>query len=121
MENRHYMFGEWQLLRTASASPTVVHTDPATLRRAALLLEWHGLYRRVTAEPPSAGDIFFWNALRAGTTGRPDPSWEELERISPPVPLVRRIAADLVQLVASRRVSQKLLIEHPGVVVYQVR
>lgn len=121
VENRNYMFGEWELLDVASRNAGVIHTDPLTLRRAKLLLQWHGLDDRVTADPAKSGDLFLWNPPRAGRDYAPQPSWTRLEDFQPKVPLARRLLQDVPDRLLPAELRNKFGAGHPDVVLYKVQ
>jgi 4-amino-4-deoxy-L-arabinose transferase-like glycosyltransferase len=94
-DTRNYvMYGECALIDLAGRQPGLIHTDPQTLRRADLLLQWKGLASRVTDTPPASGDLFFLDPSRSDVT--PGADWRLVERDGPSAQVRRWLAAHLV-------------------------
>jgi 4-amino-4-deoxy-L-arabinose transferase-like glycosyltransferase len=83
LDNRHFMWGEHELVAIAPSLPGTIHTSPQTLRRAELLLTWRGLQNRVTASPPQPGDLYYDDPTRAEAAPRPQPGWTVVEQLAP--------------------------------------
>ena len=79
-DNRNFMFGVYTLADVASRNAGPVHTDPLTLRRASLLLEWAGTSGHATDAPARAGDLYFYNPTLAKAAYVPKPGWTVVER-----------------------------------------
>jgi 4-amino-4-deoxy-L-arabinose transferase-like glycosyltransferase len=79
-DNRNFMFGEYTLVELASRDNRTIHTDPQTLRRADLLLEWRQVRDHVTSTPPGTDDLFFYNPTRIDPNRQPGPNWGVVDR-----------------------------------------
>jgi 4-amino-4-deoxy-L-arabinose transferase-like glycosyltransferase len=89
-----FMYGEHVLIDLAGRQTGLIHTDPQTLRRVELLLQWKGLASRVTDVPPASGDLFFLDPSRSDVT--PGADWRLVERDGPRARFRRWLAAHLV-------------------------
>lgn len=94
VENKNPLFAERALVEYASRHRTVVYTDPMTMTRSRLLLEFKGVSDRVVSTPAPPGALFYANVK---STERcrlinskcewsweqyiPKPGWTELTRI----------------------------------------
>jgi 4-amino-4-deoxy-L-arabinose transferase-like glycosyltransferase len=96
VENKNPLFTERALVDYVARHPGRVYTDPMTLTRAKLLLEFHGVAERVSSQPSDRGALVYVNwknierCKRLGKSCRWDPgrylpgnNWIELERIQP--------------------------------------
>jgi len=98
VDNRNYMFGEVTLANLASRSTGMIHTDPLTLRRADLLLEWQKTRGRVTSTLPANGDLFFYNPARADSNTSVGPNWTVVARYNVPANRVQWLACHLLPI-----------------------
>lgn len=78
VDNRNYMYGAHELVSIATHESGPIHTDPQTLRRAAVLLEWKGVAGRVTDAPAGPGDLFYLNPGWSNVL--PGRGWTVVER-----------------------------------------
>jgi hypothetical protein len=120
-ENRNFMYGEHVLVELASGKGAVIHTDPQTFRRAALMLAWKGAINRVVTTPPEPGDLYFYNPTRAGADFRPGTGWTVVDQRQPAASWLQALARHLpLSLVVPPGLFQKLGPGHPGVTLYNV-
>lgn len=119
LDNRNYMYGERTLVDIASREAVPIHTDPQTLRRAALLLEWKGVADRVMSGPPEPGGLFYYNPARASV--RPQADWIVIERHGLPPTIGQWVVGHVIP---ADRLSPALLSKlgrgHPDVTLYSV-
>lgn len=119
LDNRNFMYGERTLVDIASREAGPIYTDPQTLRRAALLLEWKGIANRVISGPPKAGSLFYYNPARASVNLQAN--WVVIEQHSLPPTIGQRIA---VHAIPANKLSPALLNKlgrgHPGSTLYGV-
>ena len=121
LDNRNYFYGEHELVDVTSRHQGTIHTDPQTLRRAGLLLEWKGLRGRVTAAPPEPGDLFYHNPTRAPDELRPKPGWIVVEKDGLPETIGQRLARLLLPPgTIPPGIWEKLGRGHPDVTLYRV-
>jgi 4-amino-4-deoxy-L-arabinose transferase-like glycosyltransferase len=129
VDNRHYMFGEYKLRELASTLDEPLKTDPATERRAYLLLRWANLEDRISSEPPKDGDLYVHNATRLSQIRerssiglyRPAATWTKIAEYHPR-PKLAGVVLDLLGLdgLIPAGLWDNLHIGHPGVVLYRV-
>lgn len=129
LDNRHYMFGEYKLRELASTLDEPLKTDPATERRAYLLLRWANLEDRVSSEPPKDGDLYVHNATRLSQIRerssvdlyRPAATWTKIAEYHPR-PKLAGVVLDFLDLdgLIPAGLWDNLHIGHPGVVLYRV-
>jgi 4-amino-4-deoxy-L-arabinose transferase-like glycosyltransferase len=119
LDNRNFMYGEHALVDIAARVSGPIHTDPQTLRRAEVLLEWQGTADRVTEAPAGPGDLFYLNPAR--NKAAPGAGWTVVERHGLP--------ATIGQIVATHLLPAKLLSAslfnllgrgHPDVTLYRI-
>jgi hypothetical protein len=119
IDNRNYMFGEHTLVDVASHQPGLIHTDPQTLRRASLLLEWKGIAGRVTDAPAGPGDLLYLNPARTQT--KPADDWVVIERHGLKPTIGQYLATHLLPAgTLSAALLDKLGPGHPGVTLYRL-
>jgi 4-amino-4-deoxy-L-arabinose transferase-like glycosyltransferase len=119
-ENRNFMFGERVLVGLTDNADAVIHTDPQTLRRAELMLEWRGAQDRVTTSTPAKGDLYFYNPTRVDAGFRPGKDWTVIDRRAPPPSVPQRIMQLMpAGLPIPAGLLQKLGPGHPGVILYR--
>ena len=113
------MFGEHALLDLAARETSPIHTDPQTLRRCALLLQWSGLAARVTDSPAGPGDLFFLDPTR--TEVKPGAGWTLVDRQGPRPAIRMWLAAHLVppKLLSPGQFT-KLSQGHPDVTLWRL-
>ena len=120
LENKNYMFGERALVAIARGNPGVIHTDPETRRRAALLLDFAGLADRVVDTLPAAGDVTLYNPPRADAAWKPGPQWVVIGQDAPPATWLQRVTATILpQGKFAAALREKLGPRHPGVTLYR--
>jgi hypothetical protein len=118
-DNRNYMYGEHVLAEIAARQTETIHTDPQTLRRAKLLLEWEGKSAEVTATPPGSGDLYFANPARDDIS--PSPDWIALRRHGLPPTIGQWLVSRLLPArMISPAMFQKLGRGHPDVTLYRL-
>lgn len=96
VENKNPLYAERLLVALVARESAPVYTDPMTLTRARLLLEFSGLAERVKSGPPPPGALFYANprnverCRRAAPKCRwrwqdylPGSTWTEVRRIEP--------------------------------------
>ena len=105
IDNRNYMYGEHELVAIAARVPGVIHTDPTTLRRSDLLLQWQDTAGRVTDTPARHGDLFYLNPAWPDTP-QPGTDWTVVEQHGLP-PTIGQIVAR--SLLPARMQSPSLL------------
>jgi len=121
LDNINYMYGQHALVDIVEHQTGVIHTDPTTLRRAHLLLEWKHADARVTSAPPVSGDLFFHNPAWGAKGVQPAPGWPVVERRSLPEPLRQRLARALLPSgLLSPGLLKRLGPGHPDVILYRV-
>ncbi len=118
-DNRSYMFGEQMLTRMAAARAETIHTDPDTMLRAVLWLQFAHVDGRVTDTPAQSGELFFYNPSRATPEFQPQPGWVAVEHHAPPTRLVDQIAERLMPHSALSASTWAKLRGHPGVTLYR--
>ncbi len=119
VDNRDFMYGEHVLLDLAAREPVPIHTDPQTLRRCALLLQWKGLDARVTDSPAGSSDLFFLDPTR--TDAKPGAGWTVVERQGPRPALRMWLVAHLVPAkLLSPGQFVKLSQGHPDVTLWRL-
>lgn len=91
INNRNYMHGEHELIAIAARVTEPIHTDPTTLRRLDLSLQWQGSANHVTDLPPSHGDLFYFNPAWPDAP-KPGADWTVVERHGLP-PTIGQIVA----------------------------
>jgi hypothetical protein len=112
-------YGEHMLVDIAARAPAVVHTDPKSLARAELLLQWQGLVSRVTQSAPGHGDLYFLDPSRSNV--RPDDDWVVVERHGLPSTIGQRLAAGfLPPRILSPALWSRLGPGHPDVTLYRI-
>lgn len=132
VENRNPIFGEKDLASIANDYPEPVYTDPMTLYRADLLLDWKDAKAKVRAEAPPPGSLYFYNPPRADTENiyvsagkitqfQPQPGWREIRR-SAPDPKFAGLLLEKLGLadIVPARLWKALYRGHPGTVLYRV-
>jgi 4-amino-4-deoxy-L-arabinose transferase-like glycosyltransferase len=119
IDNRNYMWGEHELVDIATRVSGSIHTDPQTLRRSSLLLEWKGIAGRVTDTPAGPGDLLYLNP--AWSKARPDLSWTIVERHGLPPTIGQLLIARLLPPgTISPSLFDKLGRGHPDVTLYRL-
>jgi 4-amino-4-deoxy-L-arabinose transferase-like glycosyltransferase len=112
-------YGEHMLVDIAARAPAVVHTDPKSLARAELLLQWQGLVSRVTQSAPGHGDLYFLDPARSDV--RPDDDWVVVERHGLPSTIGQRLAARILPpRMLSPTLWSRLGSGHPDVTLYRI-
>ncbi|HTC08703.1 MAG TPA: glycosyltransferase family 39 protein [Acetobacteraceae bacterium] len=91
IDNHNYMYGEHELSAIAARVTEPIRTDPTTLRRSDLLLQWQGSANHVTDSPPSHGDLFYFNPAWPDAP-KPGADWTVVERHGLP-PTIGQIVA----------------------------
>lgn len=132
VENRNPIFGEKDLAAIANDYPEPVYTDPMTLYRADILLQWNDAKAKIKAETPPAGALYFYNPPRADTANRfvaadeiarfqPRPGWREIRR-SAPDPKFAGLLLEKLGLAdkVPAKLWNALYRGHPGTVLYRV-
>ena len=132
VENRDYMFGERALTAFVRDQNRSVYTDPDTAHRATQLLEWAGSEKRVKAGEPRAGELYFYNPIRAGFASRlvkpedaqkylPGRGWEVQWAAQPQPKLIGRVLRSTgIDRFVPESLMRRLYLPHPGVTVYRV-
>jgi hypothetical protein len=82
------------LVAIAARQPELIHTDPRTLRRAELLLQWQGTAARVTEAPAGPGDFYYLNPAR--NDSKPESGWTVVERDGLPPTVGQWLAVHLL-------------------------
>jgi hypothetical protein len=119
IDNRNYMYGEHTLIDVASHQSGLIHTDPQTLRRASLLLQWKGLAGRVTDAPAGSGDLLYLNPARAST--KPGDDWMVIERHRLKPTIGQYLVTHMLPAgTLSAAQFDKLGAGHPGVTLYRL-
>lgn len=120
IDNRNYMYGEHELIAIAARVTAPIHTDPTTLRRSDLLLQWQGTANHVTDTPPGPGDLFYLNPAWPDAP-KPGADWVVVEHHGLP-PTIGQIVAHA--LLPRRLLSPSLLRElgrgAPDVTLYRL-
>jgi 4-amino-4-deoxy-L-arabinose transferase-like glycosyltransferase len=133
VENKNPLFAERALVKYLSSHQVTVYTDPLTLRRAKLLLEFEGVpVDRIRSEVPPPGSVFYVNRKsidQCKLEGHkckwswkaylPQNGWIELERVEPREkvtgPILR--AASLDKLIP-KEIFERLDRPNPGGIFY---
>jgi hypothetical protein len=117
LDNRNFMLGEHKLVELAVQQNRTLHTDPQTLRRAHLLLEWAGVRERVTVAPVGPGDFVFVNPLRS----HPDPAADWTLLYESPIPLSggHLIACSLPKGIVPKAMLGKIGCHHDSLRLYR--
>jgi len=119
LDNKNLRFGEHALTALAASSDQVIHTDPATLARASVALEWEGAQNKVSDAPPAPGDLYLFNPGSTGHPIRPGADWQIVKLIQAPEPLLETVLQPLLAGYAPESVWLRLR-GHPGVTLYRV-
>lgn len=117
-DNRNFMFGEHVLVDVAAHEPGPIHTNTQTLRRADLLLVLSNLRTRVTAAPPEAGELVFYDPFHTDEPAGAD--WQALQTWSLPPTIVQRVLQLVPGLSLPPWIWMKLGSGHPPVTLYRI-
>jgi 4-amino-4-deoxy-L-arabinose transferase-like glycosyltransferase len=133
VENKNPLFAERHLVEIAAHTREPIYTDPMTLTRARLLLEFGGSSNRVRSEPVPPGALFYANPKNIERCRRSTPKcrwrwedylprngWIEVERVEPE----RRFAGLVLAVTGIDRLLPREIFEridrpNPGAVLYR--
>jgi len=128
LDNKNPLFAERALVEYVSRHPGIVYTDPMTMARARLLLEFRGSRNRVSGDLPAPDAVFYSNMKNIERCRRngdkckwswkqyvPKDSWFELARVESD----RKITGILLRLFSldttiSREIFDRLDNPNPG-------
>lgn len=117
LDNRSFTFAEQQLVLLAGQGMTV-HSDPETVRRASLQLEWAHTAALALDSPPGPGELYLDNFARPARAPVPQTGWTLLERRQPPPTPVQRLLA-AAGLTLPGILGRLIAPGHPGVALYR--
>ena len=121
LDNRHYMWGEHELVEVVREGQSLIHTSTQTLRRAQLLLVWSDVTSKVVDTPPAPGDLYYYDPTRAEGSLHPGPKWSVVQKIMPPESAGQWV---LGRIVKRDDIPAKLWAllgpGHPPVIIYRV-
>ncbi len=130
MDNRDPLFGEHALADWAVQHPGPIYTDPDTLDGAQFFLKAQGVSRFVSATPPPAGALYFYNPNRVNAADQdpayrkqytPLPTWPLAMSITPQPKVLGAILAKLgLAEFFPDRIIRKLSSPNDPIMVYRV-
>ncbi len=133
VENKNPLFAERHLVEIAAHTREPIYTDPMTLTRARLLLEFAGSSNQVRSEPAPPGSLFYANPKNIERCRRSTPKcrwrwedylprngWSEVERVEPERRLAGLVLAVIgVDRLLPREIFERIDRPNPGAVLYR--